>query len=392
MRQPSRDHTARRPSRRGRIGLLLLMIAASCWLMGLQITPDRAAVLVGPAPYQTFQRDWQTNQGAILLAVDAIGYAETLPVEVRWGDTTPQIVELRRTTAACRPDSITALADRASGRCVHYEGLTGALPAGQATLAIRLEPGAQGLRPGEDITEVPWVGIGDVFVLGGQSNSLGWGLERQPYVAGRFTATVYSFAGEWRALSDELLNPYYTAGSPWPVLAAQIMVYTQVPVSFIPTGYPGVGIEAWRAGSELYTFLVGQVRGSGAQPRLMLWHQGETDATEGESAWDYCRALVDFAARVYTDLQIETLAASLGPVGQAGGADGEVDSIPAANLDAIRDGIVCAWDLSPYVLEGPTLADVRLVDGTHFATDAELRLLAQHWFERLVEIGLPPGR
>ena len=42
---------------------------------------------------------------------------------------------------------------------------------------------------------MPLVGIGDVFVLGGQSNSLGWGTQRQPYLPGRYTATVYSFSG-----------------------------------------------------------------------------------------------------------------------------------------------------------------------------------------------------
>ncbi|MDB5237767.1 MAG: hypothetical protein JWM46_37 [Candidatus Kaiserbacteria bacterium] len=145
---------------------------------------------------------------------------------------------------------------------------------------------------------IDFVGVGEVFVTAGQSNSTFWGQVPQHTATGKVS---YFDGATWQLCQDPLpaVDSQSAGGSPWCLLGDQIVNGYGVPAAFAPTGWGGTNITQWQKDSPtspagtgvLYARLMQMVQYFGANGiRAVLWHQGESDI--GTSQYDYASKLV----------------------------------------------------------------------------------------------------
>lgn len=175
--------------------------------------------------------------------------------------------------------------------------------AGWYRLDIRAKTGTTLLAQ----THVNRVGVGEVFVVAGQSNAYG-GFERIPNVADDRVSCV-DFQQD--SLSEQLLpmqfshTSYGTNIGPsqpphiWGPLGDKLVQRLQVPVLFLGAALGGTSSYEWQQsaagnigatpGSAVYrrlgAVLLHYIRRTGA--RAVLWHQGESDRLNNTSAQAY---------------------------------------------------------------------------------------------------------
>jgi serine/threonine protein kinase len=124
---------------------------------------------------------------------------------------------------------------------------------------------------------VDHVGIGEVFVISGQSNATNCGEEQlKPR-----TGMVASFSGDHWQLADDPqpgVHDKTGGGSCWPPFGDALFEKYHVPIGIASTGHTGSSVRAWQPGSEYFKWMMGRIRQLGAQGfRAVLWHQGESD-------------------------------------------------------------------------------------------------------------------
>ncbi len=162
----------------------------------------------------------------------------------------------------------------------------------------------EGPAPEEEV-RIDHVGVGEVFVGAGQSNSTNYGEERQHPVSGR----VATFDGvSWRLADDPQPGTFDHSGggSFWPSLGDALAERLRVPIGFAvtgagatsvlqwqprgstigirPTAYGFVremGTNAWQCDGVLFEHLARRIATLGPRGfRAVLWHQGESDANQ----------------------------------------------------------------------------------------------------------------
>jgi len=148
-------------------------------------------------------------------------------------------------------------------------------------------------RRGKDViaeSQVTKVGVGDVFVTAGQSNSANYG---QPRQAAQDDRVVYFNGKSFVPAADPIPGGSGGGGSPWPILGDRIVKSQQVPVCFRSATLTWTEVKNWLpADTRLYKNLVkcvGEFGPSGV--RAVLWHQGESDSLARTSAETYCERL-----------------------------------------------------------------------------------------------------
>jgi hypothetical protein len=134
------------------------------------------------------------------------------------------------------------------------------------------------------------IGVGEVFVMSGQSNSTNSG----ETVTQTQTQMVSSFNGDtWRLADDPQLGvlDFSSLGSAWPAFGDKMYEYYGVPVGIASTGAGGKAVDEWRPpSSQAYVWLINRVKTLGIGGfRAVLWHQGEADAAL--SAAEYTKRL-----------------------------------------------------------------------------------------------------
>lgn len=311
-----------------------------------------------PDAYQTFQRD--TDDGTADIPISGTYVGTPTAIEARWDS----------------GDWTTIDASPSAGA---FSGELSSQSAGQGTLEVRFT------NQTSITTSVANVGIGDVFLVAGQSNAEGRLTNSQSYSHATLVATMYREDGSWAELADPTDSDVAT-GSPWPLLATSIMADQSVPVAFITAADGATGLLApngdWVKGGTNFTATDTLVANSGVNGlRAILWHQGEKDADNGRSRELYAAALSQMLDDLQTALgfgAVKLVAAQLAEV-----TNGATDDA----IDAIRLAIADAWDDDADILPGPVLFDVNLSDaggdGLHFKTDAEGQLLADRWWRAL---------
>lgn len=167
-----------------------------------------------------------------------------------------------------------------------------ALPAG-GWYQLELEALKGGSRVAEQ--RVARVGMGEVFVGAGQSNSTSCGgLGSKNPLDGRIqpvSGMVSTFDGRiWRIADDPQPGAHdsHTAGSFWPAFGDAMHARFGVPIGVAVTGHGGTSINAWKTNGELFNWTSARLAAleagrqggarSGAGFRALLWHQGESDA------------------------------------------------------------------------------------------------------------------
>src|SRR5690606_30898496 len=115
----------------------------------------------------------------------------------------------------------------------------------------------------------------------GQSNAAN-SLERR-YSAPK---AVNFHDGKCYPAQDPLLGTTNQYGSVWTLLASKL----DVPVVIIAAGVGGSSVKRWASG-DLHDDMQRTLRGTKYRVTHFLWHQGETDATDGTTADEYAAAL-----------------------------------------------------------------------------------------------------
>jgi hypothetical protein len=187
------------------------------------------------------------------------------------------------------------------------------------------------------LAEVAFFGVGEVFVVAGQSNSTNFGEERTTIGDDR----VAAFDGErWWIASDPMPGVQDTSdgGSPWPLCGELLRKSLGVPVAFASCGFGGTSLKQWQKGfgekAGLYDGLLQRVRALG-EFRAILWHQGESDAHAGMKAEEY----VELFSKLRRDLAADAGRESTWIVARASFVPG----LEQGKMDAVRAGQSEIW-------------------------------------------------
>lgn len=144
-------------------------------------------------------------------------------------------------------------------------------------------------------TALEHVGVGEVFVGCGQSNSTNCGSDRTQTA----TKMVASFDGvEWRLADDPQLGTHDSTrdGSFWPAFGDAMYARYGVPVGVAATGQGGAPISTWRPGDPAFVWLLTRLCELGRGGfRAILWHQGESN-TANTSEYYYTQLAATIAA------------------------------------------------------------------------------------------------
>lgn len=235
-----------------------------------------------------------------------------------------------------------------------------------------------------DTVQVSPVGIGEVFITAGQSNSANHGEFPTSPIDPRVSAWG---EGGWQVAADPQPIATGDGGSPWPALGDLLAQRWNVPIGFISVGWGGTSVDQWRPYSNvgLYSRLqlaLDAVGHLGAQ--AILWHQGESDAAVGTSAGDYTQQLQEViaASRHHAGWDI--------PWGLAQAAF--LPGLDASALQAILDGQRAVIEADPLTFAGASTEDLLgsqwRYDDVHFNVDG-LREHASRW-NAAIELPTPP--
>lgn len=255
-----------------------------------------AVTISTPSAYQIYQRD-----GANLA---------TIPITGTWADGPSGSQQIE---ASWNGGAYTTIATVTAGFGLSgsYSGSLTGQSAGQGTLTVRFK------NLTAATASKSFVGIGDVFLIYGQSNAVGQLLAQNSYANGAgLKAGVFDyFDAAWQDGNDPFISTL-TSGSPWPRLFTHVMN---------KTGYPCGAVQAAIGGKSLdngtpspyylakrnprdgtagtgYTTLTTALTASGVNSfKAVLWIQGENDADGGVLRGPYAASLVKLAENLALD-------------------------------------------------------------------------------------------
>ena len=246
------------------------------------------------------------------------------------------------------------------------------VPTGWHRLEFRLISQGQQI----DILTVEPVGVGEVFIVAGQSNSANSGNVSLYPTDSR--VSTWSSDG-WRFGHDPQPSATGNGGSPWPALGDLLANRYDVPIGFLSVGYGGTKVDRWVPdANDLFpriTAAIDAVQPSGA--RAILWHQGESNAG-GTTTEDYAQMLgeVVLGSRAHAGYDIAWVVARVGFV---------------PNGDPVKMGWVVGGqnaviDADPLTFAGPHTDDLNgtdwRYDTIHFNEEG-LREHAARWDTRI---------
>ena len=241
---------------------------------------------------------------------------------------------------------------------------------------------------GEEMTtshRLERIGVGEVLVIAGQSNSANHGNTRLIPKDERVSALGLA-PQDWRLAADPQPRATGNGGSPWPALGDMLAEHLDVPIGFASVGVGGTRVDQWLPQAALYPRLGATLeelrQAAGPEERALravLWHQGESDAAAATSAGVYALRLQMVIDRSRQDAGFNL------PWGIA-----QVSFLPnvnAAQQAAIVEGQRKVVRDDPLVFAGANTdnllgADWRY-DNVHF-NEQGLREHARLWFDQLV--------
>lgn len=152
------------------------------------------------------------------------------------------------------------------------------------------------MKSGQQLGEIAKrdkVGVGEVFVIAGQSNSTNCG----QFKTKQTSNMVSSFSGmAWQLADDPQpgVHDNSKGGSPWPGFGDAMYARYKVPIGIASTGFGGTSTAQWQpdAKEQLFPWMMARIYELGPGGfRAVLWHQGENDAVSGVSTEDYITRL-----------------------------------------------------------------------------------------------------
>ncbi|MGI9427737.1 MAG: sialate O-acetylesterase [Bythopirellula sp.] len=150
------------------------------------------------------------------------------------------------------------------------------------------------------------VGVGEVLVIAGQSNSANYGNPALAAVEDRVSAFDLN---RWQHADDPQPIATSSGGSPWPALGDALVAELNVPIGFVTVGWGGTSVAQWLPGAggpdpqgPLYDRLRDALQALGPDgARAVLWHQGESDNSANTSTSDYQQRLENIIAQSRSD-------------------------------------------------------------------------------------------
>ncbi len=193
------------------------------------------------------------------------------------------------------------------------------------------------------------VGVGEVFITAGQSNSTNAGLptgyipDIRVSAFNADTGLDPNFNGafwQW-GIDPQPVTDGTHGGSVWPTMATNLVYATGLPVGLYSVGRGGTDIGEWLPGNETFerlTYALEYFKLRGGV-RAVLWDQGETDDdlhTDPTLYGAYLRAVIDLS-RMVAGTPVKWM------VAQATGAPGNDPPLQAALRQAqagVTDGVL----------------------------------------------------
>ena len=274
--------------------------------VGVVDNPHRVKIDRGPRPFQILQQD-----GSGFAAIRLAG---------RWQpDSKSDLVQARIT----HEDDQTVVLGWESAQLQGgdaWQHVFEAVPAGGLyRIATRVvldgTPAEWGL--GGDV--IHHVGVGDLWVIAGQSNAAGYGrgaIVDPPELGVHILKNNETWDVAAHPLNDatgnshpntEIANPGH---SPYLSFARILRASLGYPIGLIQTSLGNSRLSQWNPAENpdapLYQNLLHCVRLAGGQVRGMLWYQGESD-TNPDLAESYERRFAQFVGRLRSDLNAPTL-------------------------------------------------------------------------------------
>ena len=235
------------------------------------------------------------------------------------------------------------------------------------------------------------VGVGDVFITAGQSNSVNFGRPKQKSLE---DLSVYFDGKQFTPAEDPIPDAIGEGGTPWPLLGDMLSRTTRAPVCFRSATTNYTRIKEWVPFPESYQ-RVGQIerlveRAKWFSPggvRAVLWVQGEADADDPDllkptPTADYERddtAMIEFS-RKQLDYKLDWFVAGNSYIPNKPGKDyrNSIADILAAQKSLWEKGIAYP---GPYTNDLVGNTDYRH-DGVHFGPRG-LQVHAERWYVSL---------
>ena len=268
---------------------IVLALLALTSLAGGLVSDAAELRLSAPLDYQVFQRDTR-QKGRVLVAggvPTALAQEATVEVQLVGGSADASWRQLA------------------------------AITAGQSTFRAELEAPAGGwyrlnlrVKRGETFlaeASVAHVGVGEVFVVAGQSNAANHGEEKQQTTS----EFVVAFSGQhWQLANDPQPGASGSGGSFLPSFAEAMAARCKVPVGLVAVGVGATSVREWlprgtrfpqpptltgnvtrldsgewESKGTLFDSLTARMKKLGPHGfRSVLWHQGESDANQKDTA------------------------------------------------------------------------------------------------------------
>ncbi len=345
-------------------------------------SPAGTLTITNPVAYKVFQRNG-SNQANITLNGTYTGSPTS--IEARWNGGS-------WTTIDATPSGGT------------YSATLSNQSGGQGALEVRFS-NATSITASQN-----YIGVGDVYVIAGDSNASGVGSNLQTYSHATLKAAMYKNYNGWGELVDptdsstgqyaarasydtQVTDASTNRGSIWPLLATKIMADQNVPVAFVPaarwgstvSGSPSLFNAAnwrrWDAApsntANLYGDMWTKIGSIGTSIKGVIFHEAVNDINQISDAQraNYKAQLNDFVNDIMTDFGVKTLFS----------LPGDCDPVlyfcdTPEGFDNVREVIKEVWNENANIIPGGIFYDIDktspLGDGVHFMADASLQKLA----------------
>jgi hypothetical protein len=154
---------------------------------------------------------------------------------------------------------------------------------------------------------VPRVGVGEVFVVSGQSNAGNWSgvsgsVSPLQQVPSTDAISSLKLDGTWSFAQDPQPSCDGAYGSAWPHFGDTLYGVLSVPIGILCVNADATTVADWQPGGTLYdTKLNPALILLGTKFRALLWFQGESDTAHATTQADYETSLSTIITQSRTD-------------------------------------------------------------------------------------------
>ncbi|NLX95198.1 MAG: sialate O-acetylesterase [Rhodopirellula sp.] len=223
---------------------------------------------------------------------------------------------------------------------------------------------------------VACVGVGDLFVVTGQSNADGRGRKhvaldsKNAYLGVKFRHNTWSPGGDPSANDTD-------DGSPWPRVLNELISEQGVPIGYIQAAVGSTVVRQWRKGGSMFGRMLQIVKAATdgtMNVKAVLYYQGENDITHHNTLsvlgdfTAYHENLLAAVADFHQDLNCPVLV-------------GQITNLLADRNrnDNVRRAQQRVWTEGPHARPGAVVYDIFPTDGVHYRDDANMQAFAGRW-------------